>query len=203
MAAQFSLEDHLEVRNRGVDDIILSWNNRHHTVPAGGKNLVPATAIINFLGDPRAGSNVTSYKISDDEVMFIPDRKTEIRRLNAKWGNDPNNEEDITPTKPNVEVYDGQGQRVYTVIDDPTGELAIPSNIVTQNSQQDMIVKLQKQVEALSAQVGQQAANGPVRGRMTEDQLPVDPGDNDSGEDNDYYMANDDDTVPAPRMFGE
>lgn len=196
----FSLEDHLEVRNRGAEEITFSWNNRHHTVQPGGKNFVPAPAVINFLGDPRAASNVQTWKISDDEVMFVPDRHTEIRRLNSKWGNDPNNEESVTPNRPNVEVYDNDGQRVWMVVDDPTGELAMPTNVVSQSSQQEQIVKLQRQVEALSKQVGQPVN---VRGRITEDDLPVDAGDNDSGEDNDYYMSNDDGTVPAPRVFGE
>jgi|SRR6516164_2741738 hypothetical protein len=143
-------------------EITIGWNNHFVTIPPGESRTATWDAVINFFGDPRAVDDMFSAKDDAGVVSWVPDRATEVRRLRSKWGNSFAVEEGKIIGPP-VEITNLQGERIWTVYEDPQGEHVNPRLIAVENQQNldTQIRQLQKQVETLQ------------RMQMTGD-LPVD-----------------------------
>jgi hypothetical protein len=179
------LGETLKVINRGRSTLRFMWNSRVYVIPpAGGEQYMPFDAVKLYCGDPRCTSAVRTIRDSIGIVSFLPDRATEVRRLRllymAPFGEymsaedvggifDDRADKVETPGQfeafqnvriPQVEVYNIQGQRVITLLDDPEGDLQNP--ILQQQQQivarddvyQQRISHLEGMIDILSKRLG-------------------------------------------------
>ena len=159
----------------------LAWNSRKYDLaPNGGECYIPFDCVKLYFGDPRTTEQMRTLRDSIGIVSFLPDRPTEVRRLRllyaAPFGEYLNNEDlggiyTVNPTDamevgknaafegvhvPKVEVYNMQGERIYTVLDDPQGLDTIPVP-VTGSFRDDMAALVQRQaalIDTLARKVG-------------------------------------------------
>jgi len=156
--------------------VVLQWNSRTWTVPVGGETHgIPFEVIKKDFGDPRSTDRVVAVRETPNSMPeFIPDRMTEVRRLQQLYQNTvirfreyvPGDrsflEEGITDRAPKVEVYTLAGDRIYTVLDDPYGDrvvAAVPTRsdrdaLAAQlAAQSELMAKMQAEVEELRNQL--------------------------------------------------
>lgn len=214
------LSETLKVINRGSRGLRLSWNSRKYDInPMGGVCYMPFECVKLYFGDPRCTNNMRTIKDSIGIVSFLPDRATEVRRLRllyaAPFGeymsnvdlggifqSDPKEAHEIGKARafegvsvPNVEVYNIQDQRIFTILDDPEGLDTIPVQ-VTAAQRNDLEILVGRQasiIDALAAKLGIDP-NGPallnspdVTGEVPEEDEEVD-------------LTSQDLTPPSPNM---
>lgn len=151
---------------RYYGDITLTWNSRDYRCPVGQEVIVPFEAVKVALGDPRAVESIASQRDAFGIVSWIPDRASEIRRLRAVYDNQTGTEDEVLPgSHPLVEVYDLEGNRIPTVLDDPTGESVIESRPTVADSN-DLIEMVRRQQRTIDMLVEKQG--------ITQDDLPND-----------------------------
>jgi hypothetical protein len=155
MPATLDYQMPLRVRNIDSSPITIGWGNVYITIEPGEQKLASLDHVINYFGDPRAIENTQNIKHDSGVVGFIPDRKSEVRRLQCKWGNTFAQDESHI-YGPAVEVYTLDGDRVWTVMEDPDGhhasptlmanehQLSLEAQINRMQSQLDMMIRLQQ-----------------------------------------------------------
>lgn len=129
------------------------YNGNIYRALPGSETIVPVEAAILWLGNPH----------SRDIDARRKDRTAEFKRLRVKYGSYDNLDDPNGPTpmweevKPQVEVYTLDGDRVYTVVDDPFGEMGTPALVtVGERSQEhDETAALRSQVAELTSLVNQ------------------------------------------------
>lgn len=173
-SAEFQPGDMVYATNNDDKDVIFTWNSRKFVLTPGRKTPITIEAVINHLGDPRSSGNIASYVTAGKETGWVPDRLSEVRRLRNKYGNVFGDETVINNT-PSVTIEDLEGNRIYTVVDDPDGTKSSPSsNRTHEDTAQDLkliIDRQQEQINRLMKLAGTDANMG-----TTEDQLPRDEG---------------------------
>lgn len=164
-----TLGDWVRVRNVGDEPVKVQWDSRVYKVPVNGETFMPFEAAKLWFGDPRSGGNVASHRDVMGMVSWIPDRATEVRRLRALYDNQFGDER-VIANHPHVEVYTQQGDRVYTVLDDPDGERTSPAvqSIMDHASLLDQVRRQQATIDLLVQQAG---IGGPA---TVEDDVVVD-----------------------------
>lgn len=113
-----------------------------YDIPAGAEVILPAEVVITFFG------NASTRNWSPRRR----DRDNEFNRLRVRYGA-YDDQEKWESVKPRFEVYStSTGERIYTVIDDPTGSMVHEANptVATQTAVEQQIAHLQSQVAALS-----------------------------------------------------
>jgi hypothetical protein len=136
------MADALKVLNRGPDVFEARYNRQTYRIQPGESAFIPHEAVCLWLGDP-ASRNVGKQQ----------DRRLEAQRLSRRYGA-YDDKAKFEANKPNLEVHDLDGNRVVTVVDDPSGDSLTPPSRV-ELSMMDMIERLEKQVDQLKRQAGQ------------------------------------------------
>jgi hypothetical protein len=164
--------DALRVVNKGSEPVVFQWDGRKYRCDT--EALIPFEAVVNMLGDPRAGSTAASVKDQYGTQHMIPARSDEVTRLWSKHSPPDGGlvAEGILTRAPNCEVYDPEtNDRIYTVVDDPTGntQMAVTQDSITV---EDQLKKMENQVALLKRQVNaQQVAEPPT---LSPDDIPTD-----------------------------
>lgn len=114
--------------DRVVDDgsFIAAWDSRNYRLNNGQQGFIPAAAVFNAAGDPRSAGTVATVRDMRGVVGFVPDRATEVRRLRMRYANHAGDDTRLQ-TYPKLEVYDLDGNRLTTVLDDPEGTTVTPA----------------------------------------------------------------------------
>lgn len=157
---QVRADDILRVVNRDDYAHVVKWNSRKYTLQPGRDIFIPGACVFTWFGDPRATARYQSLVDEEGIPQFIPDRPTEIRRLRIKYGAGIDGDEysfDGVNT-PNVEVWTADGDRVWTVLDDPSGDHVSPSpaTVADEGSMRALLASQQRQIELLREAVGLQ-----------------------------------------------
>lgn len=106
----------LLVKNTGTIGVMFQWGRQVFGVDPGEEKFVLANAVFNMLGDPRSG---------DVPKVDRATRAEEWKRVAARFGLDvlDLNQRLLNEERtPHIEVYTPDGTRLYTVLEDPTGE---------------------------------------------------------------------------------
>lgn len=175
-------ESIFKVVNVGHTPVDLMYDSRTWHWEPGQVQYVPFPVVALHLGDPRSVGAPSAYRDRHHAPVFIPSREQEVARLRQLYGGTFFGEQDSfigvpydERTKelgepyrlphPEMEVFDTDDNRVYTVLDDPRGERAATMTPVSAMSFDDQLAALQRQMNALLAQ----------RNMSTEQHAPVGP----------------------------
>lgn len=159
--------------NREDYPVTIGWGNIQYILQPQRETFVPAEAIMNFFGDPRAINNMQRVEQANGQSAWIPDRQTEVRRLRIKWQNlNMGNGEDELYT-PNVDVYTLDGEAVPTVAKDPEGLAVNPAgrSKAEELDRDTIIARMQEQLDQLIKERNVQELHEPA---TVEGEIPVD-----------------------------
>lgn len=158
MPMQLGPYDTVRLRNLGTTLWTDKWNNQQYRCAPGGEALVPFAGVclwfghpaaIDIPGDPKQKYRTeefqrlcVKYGVYDKHQEFVPGQVFQDDR-----GNDKN-------PIPQVEVYDLEGEKLITVLEDPEGHTAAPFSIEEQANLdlRAQIAQLQRQMQALLQQ---------------------------------------------------
>lgn len=141
----------LVVTNIDEVPVTIGWNNVFTTIKPGESKTCQVDAVFNFFGDPRCIQTMQTLKSESGIVSWVSDRATEVRRLQCKWGNTFAENENYVRA-PKVEVRTLDGDRIYTVVEDPEGRQAMPEFFAAQDASNDVnsqIARMQRQLDQL------------------------------------------------------
>lgn len=118
----------VEVRNVGDVDFVDSFERKQYRIPAGSKAIVDAEVACLWLGYPG---------LRDEPTRGIFTRTDQHYRLRARFGWHAGlmEEDRWEALRPKLEVYTLEGERVWMILDDPTGENTRRSPLVEQEIQ--------------------------------------------------------------------
>jgi hypothetical protein len=179
-------EDMVYVKNVGDFPVEFGWNSKYVTIEPGHTKPLQLEALINIAGDPRSTDHPQRVWLDEQhtEDLYIPSRSDEVKRLRHRmgimWGDSRSFEalreitqddpahgrmkgqfEEYDPKLPQLEVTDDQGKRVFTVLEDPTGERAagVTREGVSTMNLADEIDRLKRQLVLMEESMdrGQQA----------------------------------------------
>ena len=154
----------VRVKNVGEKDAVFYFNSIPYIVRVGEETTMPFEAVCVYCGDPRATANPQVIP-TNGEPMYVPARNDEVHRLRQLYGmhalggdqdiicgTDPETGADID--YPRVEVTQAAGERLYTVLEDPTGELANPGILSpvqqrANNDQRAIIERMEEEIRML------------------------------------------------------
>jgi len=162
--------DILRVTNMGKKLFRAQWDLVDYVIPAGASDYMPFEAVKLFFGDPRSTDVVRSMRDARGLISFLPDRAGEVRRLRllyshgfgdytGKEGSDVVWEQEKIP---HCKVETLQGQRVYTVIDDPAGASVMPaiSSQADDARLREIVEQQGKLIRSLMDRVGMESLSG-------------------------------------------
>lgn len=185
--------DYVQVKNNDDKPLILTYDSRRHVIEPGATRPIPFECGNLYFGDPRSSTNIASKRDNVGRVQFIPDRATEVRRLRTLYDNQMG-DDTIIDNHPDVEVYDYDGNRVTTVLDDPSGETVTAS--VTSISENDQLRELLRRQQATIDMLAQRLGVDPASGREvvtehTDVETDVAPGEADEDDETDANLPAD------------
>lgn len=115
----------------------IEWDGRKYAV--GSQSSVPYLNMVNSFGDPRStlgGHQV--YMASNGERGVVQPREVERNKVMNYW-KDPDN--------PHLSFYTMDGERLWTVADDPNGDHVMPASMsVDQQTALQQTVERQQQI---------------------------------------------------------
>lgn len=135
------MEQFVKIVNTEEHPFIGKYDGEYITIPAGGSKIVQWDVMVVWMGDPYI-----------EDTDRYAERREVYNNICAKWhargltGNDHS-------LLPGLEAYTEDGERIITVMDDPEGEMLVPSS--TDNTDTG---KLQRQIDRLQARLGERLA---------------------------------------------
>lgn len=140
----------VRVRNVGSVPFSSGFANNTYTIAVGAETIIPYDAAVLWLGDPN----------SRDLDGTRRNRLAEYTRLRTKYGAYAD-ETSWDKNKPKLEVYDLDGNRLYTVVDDPEGLESSPAPAQsTPTLVQEQMDRMAKELELLRGLLMQKLAGG-------------------------------------------
>lgn len=142
----------------GHEDHVKAINKTGATVDSAGvvfspgqERIVSFSWMVNQYGDPRSvGDTPQIVRSTDGSSMLIQSRDAERLKVNRFWNIGPPPLRQWTEIPP-LEFYTLDGERLYTVFDDPTGDHTAQA-VTTVDEQQKMrstIADQQRQIQRL------------------------------------------------------
>lgn len=127
-----SVEDLVVVVLHEPTPFIMQWDSKRYVLKPETEAYVPFPAACLYFGDPRSSELVIGPKNRRAFQAWIPDRRTEVRRLRALYGIlkgnvttlDPCPETDNRP--PRVTMRTLSGEELVPVVMDPFGASVTP-----------------------------------------------------------------------------
>lgn len=139
--------DVVRIRNLMDKEWTGMYNSQTYRMSPGGECIAPYIAVCNWFGHPEAVDIGPRERYRTDEYA----------RLRVFYGvyDDEDKWDELTPK---VEVYDLDGNRIITVIDDPSGSALTPAQSTV--AERDLLVRqmtqMQKQMAMMQAQLDTQ-----------------------------------------------
>lgn len=140
--------------NTGPKPFIITHNREQLVVPANGDRVVPWDAMVSLWGDPATIDD--RNRTRHDYGMLL--------RGGFGWFAGLNTEADWAERRPSIEWFTLEGERVWTVLDDPSGEKAAAGVVRPMEQGSDSaflmqtIAQLQAQMEQMQSALDQRTA---------------------------------------------
>lgn len=151
--------DTVRIRNLGTNEWRDKWNNQYYRCQAGGEALVPFAGVCLWFGHPNAidvpGDPKKKYRTEEFQRLCVKygvyDRHQEFVPgvvFKDDRGNDKN-------PIPKIEVFDLEGARLVTVMEDPEGSTLAPFTAEEQENidLRAQMAHLQRQMQGLLQQI--------------------------------------------------
>lgn len=166
---QVKVGDILKCTNTGTRIFRGQWDLVDYVIPPDGADFIPFEAVKLFFGDPRSGKTVVSFRDSRGIVGFIPDRSAEVRRLRLLYDHGFGEYTGLEgpqvvwePNKiPDIRVETLKGERIFTVIDDPSGA-SVTLAATTQSEEASLRETVRQQGELIRALMERQNFAGNI-----------------------------------------
>ena len=126
-----------------VTPLTLKWDSRPYVVSVGDTAFAPFEAVSVAVGDPRSSDETRTVRDESGNVGWIVDRATEVRRLRTLYDNQTGDLSEIKYA-PLLDVFDLEGERVKTVLDDPEGDSVTPA-VTTLLDRDQLLAQVQRQ----------------------------------------------------------
>lgn len=143
------LDSVVRLTNVGDKEFQGKYDGRTTTLEPGKTTMVTFAAMALWLGNPYSHNRNPRNR----------QRLSELNRLRAKYGA-YDNPELWEQNKPLIEVYDAEGNRIITVVDDPDGTFLPPDeedrNATAVDTLQKRIAQLDAEMDALRTALNQQ-----------------------------------------------
>lgn len=153
----------VRVKNIGNDAFRGMYDGRAFTIPPGGEAIIPTEAAVIHFGDGP---------FFRKDPLSARDREWEVQRIRGRYGCMPGFEgadQRWEQIRPHVEIYELDGTKWITVMDDPDGAL-LPEQTGAATLEQQMSY-LQEQLARLQEQVDRRTG---APGQATVAQIPED-----------------------------
>lgn len=139
--------DTVYIVNHDTTPHTFKWDRKKFLLEPNRRVPVPFEAVCLWTGDPRASAKMASVRTEGGDVMFVPDRETEVRRLKIKYGGEENF------IFPNLSVTTLDDDPIVTVLEDLEGNTVNPAvqTVTEASTQADAVRLLQAQVARLTA----------------------------------------------------
>ncbi len=179
------MADIVRCRNLGSQDFKGSYDNKPFTVPAGSEAIIDREAAFIWFGDWNARN------LGQDQKHQF--RRMEVQRLRGIYGanyDDPREDPRISDprtadekwafNKPHIEVYETDGRKLITVLEDESGTTLpiedAPAEDVASAvaAMQDQINRLQAAVEEAQGHDVKAPTDSPERGQRKRGPVSVD-----------------------------
>lgn len=156
-------DDYVRIDLKAGDEWELMHNSRVFRAIPGKQVFVPFAAICLWFGDPRASEEIRPVLDGHGGRSYVPDRLTEVRRLRMRYGIKHSDERGFNPDAktgahaPDIQVFTLDGDRIYTVLDDPRGNRAARLESTSQSTQASMaqqIAMMKRQIANMELQQG-------------------------------------------------
>lgn len=161
-------DDFVQAVNDTDNDI--EWDG--YIYHPGQRRMVPYLAMTNSFGDPRSVNGTHQiFRAPDGTSGVIAPREIQRGKVSVAWNAGSGPGYSITWDQiPKITFYNVDGERIYTVVDDPTGDKIMPANasIEHQRDLETTIRRQQRQINQLLALQGIEAHDLP------DDEIPPD-----------------------------
>lgn len=157
-STRYAEELPVRVSNPSNREHVLKWDGVRYRVPARGESIVPFMAMARVAGNPNSSGDTEA-------------RRLEYERLRAFHSLGTIDHPSLDPDDFGLEFYTLDGDRITTVLEDPTGESTTTfketrSEAEFLREQLEMMMRNQRRMEAQLAQL--------TRGHIAEE-MGVDP----------------------------
>lgn len=176
----------VRVINKGPNPLTIKYNRMKYILEPDKEKFIPYEAAQLWFGDPRTTAEIRTLVLEDGQKQMLYPRQYEVRRLRAKYGNlEGVGDETTIQDCPNVEMYNTEGERIYTVLEDPKGDTTNPALISASDNAttQSLIRQQQKQIDILMAEVEKRGGFSDDVESDTDEALNLQTGDLPSDED--------------------
>lgn len=147
-----NIGDYVTIRNAGDTPVVYLYENQRHVLEPGTERVVPWGHMDKLMGNPFL-TNATRAR----------DRAMECARLHILYGTYGQDTE-RSPDWPKLEAYDPDGERIITILDDPTGENAPvqPSDTLDPGALRAQLATTQRRLQQLEQLLKVQDRSSPV-----------------------------------------
>lgn len=153
----------------------LEWDG--YTYQPGARRMVPFLAMANSFGDPRSVNGTHQiFRSPDGTTGVIPPREVQRGKVAVAWNAGSGPGYSISWDEiPTIEFYNVDGERIFTVYDDPTGDKIMPANasIEQQRDLEKTIRRQQAQINQLLALQGLSESDLPDDSEIPPDVLDI------------------------------
>jgi hypothetical protein len=146
----------VRVINKGPNPLTIKYNRIKYILEPEIEKVIPYEAAQVWFGDPRSAAEIRTIVTDDGMPQMIYPRRHEVRRLRAKYGNiEGIGDESEIQECPTIEMYNLDGERITTVLEDPHGNSVNQASVTVADNAttQSMIRQQQKQIELLMAEL--------------------------------------------------
>jgi hypothetical protein len=178
------LLEHHSVIVHNDDSIVLRWrwDGHEYVIAPGTSTTIPFPLACKELGDPRSGGQEQVVKLEGGQLLRIPSREWERKRLDVLYGCSARIVEakmergevlsvSVPEIAPKVRVTTTDGEPISTVIDDWEGDrqLILPSDLDSPDALRAQIAQQQRQLEELKRLFEARIANPDTTDTIPED----------------------------------
>ena len=134
-----NIGDYVTIRNAGDTPVVYLYENQRYVLEPGVERVVPWGHMDKLMGNPF----LTNASRARERAM-------ECARLHIFYGTYGQDTE-RSPDWPKLEAYDPDGERIVTILDDPTGENAPvqPSDALDPSALRAQLASTQRRLQQL------------------------------------------------------
>lgn len=178
------LLEHHSVVVENQDQMVLrwKWNGHEYTIAPGTRSTIPFPLLCKELGDPRSGHQEQVVKLEGGQLLRIPSREWERKRLDNLYGVSARKVDaqmkgqeppqiSVADVAPKVKSFTTDNEPIQTVVDDWDGQnqLILPMDLDSPDALRAQLAQIQRDHENLKRLLEAKLANPDTDETVPED----------------------------------